>query len=150
MSRSDIERFTADPENMRLYQQERSILETTEMIRAVMEQGEVTKSNLAQKLGKSKAYITKLLDGQTNMTLRTISDTLWALNASLYVSAGPLGLSCELAAWAVTPAAEDHEFSLPAAIECVRESEQQSWPTAKKDTFEAWKSEYVPMLRLTG
>ncbi len=89
MTKTMIEQMTSDPEGMRLYQQERSILELTEMIWEIMGELDVSKSELASRLGKSRAYITKLLDGTTNMTVRTISDVLNALDRSLGFKATP-------------------------------------------------------------
>jgi antitoxin component HigA of HigAB toxin-antitoxin module len=90
MSNTLTERLTATAEGMRLYQQERAILETTELLCQLMEQQGVTRAELAKRLGKSKGYITQLLDGRTNMTLRTISDVLTALDRALHVQAGSL------------------------------------------------------------
>ncbi len=94
MSRTvtEVERFTADPENMRLFQQERVILETTELISQLMDDKQVSKAELAMRLGKSKAYVTQLLDGRANMTLRTISDVMWALGSNLLLAAAPLSI----------------------------------------------------------
>ena len=90
---TEVERFTADPEEMRLFQQERLILETTELIARLMEERHVPKAELGRRLSRSRAYVSKLLSGRTNMTLRSISDALWALNASLCVGVGPLTVS---------------------------------------------------------
>ena len=90
MGETLIDKLTATPEGMKLYQQERLILEVTELICELMEGAGVKKSELAERLGRSKGYITQLLDGRANMTLRTISDVLWALDSSLHVSSGPL------------------------------------------------------------
>ena len=90
---TEVERFTADPDNMRLFQQERAIFETTELICRMMEESGVNKAELARRLGKSPAYVTQLLDGRTNMTLRTISDVLWTLDSSLHISCGALSTS---------------------------------------------------------
>ncbi|HEY3243423.1 MAG TPA: helix-turn-helix transcriptional regulator, partial [Phycisphaerae bacterium] len=87
---TELERFISDPEGMRLFQQERLILDVTEAIYGLMEQKGVNKADLAKRLGTSKAYVTRLLGGRTNMTLRTASDAFWALDASMRVSIGPL------------------------------------------------------------
>ena len=89
---TEVERFTSDPENMRLFQQERVILETTELISDLMNRKGVTKAKLAERLGSSKSYVTQLLDGRTNMTLRTISDVMWALESSLALHATTLSI----------------------------------------------------------
>ena len=92
MPRDWIDELTSTPEGMRRFQQERSILEVTELISVVMEARGVSRSELATRLGKSRAFVTQLLDGRANMTLRTISDTLGALGCSLHASAAPLAL----------------------------------------------------------
>lgn len=92
MGKTLVEQFTCSEEGMKLFQQERIILETTELICKIMEERSINKAELAMKLGRSKGYITQLLDGSANMTLRTISDVMWALNGSLYVEAGPLSI----------------------------------------------------------
>ncbi|MBN2377351.1 MAG: hypothetical protein JXD22_13190 [Sedimentisphaerales bacterium] len=86
------EQFTKTDEGMKLYQQERIIFEVSELICKLMEDRKINKVKLAAKLGRSKGYITQLLDGSANMTLRTISDVMMALDSSLYVEAGPLSI----------------------------------------------------------
>lgn len=93
MTTSLSERVTSTPEGMALYQQERLILEVTELIYSVMLEQGIGKAALAARLGKSRAFVTQLLDGRANMTLRTISDVLGALGKSLNVSAGELSLT---------------------------------------------------------
>ncbi|MHB1559966.1 MAG: helix-turn-helix domain-containing protein [Isosphaeraceae bacterium] len=88
-----VEERTKDPERMKAFQQERLILEVTELIERLMRQQGVSKARLAEKLGKTKGYITQLLDGRTNMTLRTMSDVLFALGRALHVNDGSLTVS---------------------------------------------------------
>lgn len=85
-----VEEFTSTSEGMAEFQQERVILDVTQMIRRIMKDQEITKADLAVRLHRSKAYITQLLDGRTNMTLRTISDVLCALDRCFDVSDTPL------------------------------------------------------------
>ncbi|MFQ5424459.1 MAG: helix-turn-helix domain-containing protein [Phycisphaerae bacterium] len=84
------ERLTRTPEGMRLYQQERAIQELTDLACELMKEQEVSRSELAQRLGKTKGYITQLLDGSTNMTVRTISDLFTALDRALHFQDGPM------------------------------------------------------------
>lgn len=91
-SMTEVERFTRDPENMRLYQQERVILETSDLISDLLDRTGITKADLAERLGRSKSYVTQLLNGRANMTLRTISDVMWALDSNLAISAAPLSI----------------------------------------------------------
>lgn len=67
------------PENQRLLAQEALILEVSEAIWTVLEKLEITKADLARALGTSKAYVTQLLDGRRNMTLRTLADVAFRL-----------------------------------------------------------------------
>jgi transcriptional regulator with XRE-family HTH domain len=87
MSKTSVEEFTATAEGMALFQQERLILGLAEVICAVMEEQGVSKADLAARLGKSRAYVTQLLDGRANMTLRTLSDVFLALGKSLDIMA---------------------------------------------------------------
>jgi transcriptional regulator with XRE-family HTH domain len=79
MTKTLVEEFVADPENMRLFQQERAVYEATELIESVMEELGVTRAELARRLGKSKGWVTQLLDGEANKTIRTIADVLAVL-----------------------------------------------------------------------
>ena len=85
-----IERLTATEEGMKLYQQERAIQEVTELICALMDERGINRTELAKRLGRSKGYITQLLDGQANMTLRTISDVFTAIGLSIHFQDGPM------------------------------------------------------------
>jgi transcriptional regulator with XRE-family HTH domain len=70
-----------DSENeRRLLQQEQTILEVTELICQLMEQQNVNRTELSRRLGKSKSYVSQLLDGSRNMTIRTVSDIMFYLN----------------------------------------------------------------------
>ena len=91
MGQALIDRLPNDSEQMKYYLQEKLILEVTELIVERMDKMSVTRSQLAQKLERSKGYITQLLDGRANMTLRTLSDIMWALNCNLSVGIEPLG-----------------------------------------------------------
>ena len=84
------ERLNRSEEGKKLLQQERAILEVTELICKLMEEQGITKAQLARDLKTSKAHITQLLDGSRNMTLRTVSDLLYYLKHSLVVESRPM------------------------------------------------------------
>ncbi len=100
-----------DSEEIKFYLEEKVILDITELIAELMEKRNIKKTTLAEKLQKSKGYITQLLDGRANMTLRTVADIMWALDSDLVVSARSHGfeigvvkdeeyiLSCEASPW---------------------------------------------------
>jgi cyanate lyase len=93
MSKTFVEEFTSTVEGMALFQQERLILGLAEAICAVMEEQGVSKAELAARLGKSRAFVTQLLDGRANMTLRTVSDVFLALGKSLDIVARDVRVS---------------------------------------------------------
>jgi plasmid maintenance system antidote protein VapI len=68
----------------------RLIVEVTDLIRQEMGDRGVSRAQLAARLGVSRAHVTKLLDGETNMTLGTVADVLRALDARLLVEAEPI------------------------------------------------------------
>lgn len=84
------DRITRTPEGMRAWHQERVIFETTNMICGIMENRGVSRKDLSVRLDKSKGYITQLLDGTTNMTLRTVSDVFLALGCQFHPAHSPL------------------------------------------------------------
>ncbi len=90
MSETLIEGLTKTKEGMRLYQQERAIQDLTDLVCEVMEEENVSRAELARRIGKTKGYITQLLDGRTNMTVRTISDVFTVLNRAVHFQDGPL------------------------------------------------------------
>jgi transcriptional regulator with XRE-family HTH domain len=90
MPRTMVEEFTSTPEGMAEFQQERIILELAILIRRLLKEKGLSKADLAARLGKSKAFVTQILNGRANMTLRTISDVMCALGHSLSLAAGPL------------------------------------------------------------
>ena len=86
MAETLTEGLTKTPGGMRLYQQERAIQELTDLVCELMEEQQVDRSELARRLGKTTGYITQLLDGRTNMTVRAMSDVLTALGRALHFS----------------------------------------------------------------
>jgi len=86
MGESAIVRFTQDPENLRLFQQERLLLDVTEQMCKSMQEKGITRSQLAKLLGKSKRQIGEILDGERNLTLPVVADVFTALGHSLVVS----------------------------------------------------------------
>jgi transcriptional regulator with XRE-family HTH domain len=68
-----------DPEFRRLLAQEELILEVTETICDLLENEKVSRKELADRLGKSKGFVSQLLNGGRNLTLRTVADILHGL-----------------------------------------------------------------------
>ena len=68
-----------DPEYQRLLAEETLILEATERIVALLEAENVSRQELAERLGKSKGFVSQLLSGDRNMTLRTLASLGYVL-----------------------------------------------------------------------
>lgn len=68
-----------DPEFRKLLAQEELILEVTETICDILENENISRKGLAERLGKSKGFISQLLKGGRNLTLRTVADILHVL-----------------------------------------------------------------------
>ena len=79
-------KFVDDPKHLRLYQQEGLTLDVTELICQVMKEQQITRKQLAKKLGKKKRLINQILNGEINIPLRTIADIFTILNKQLIVS----------------------------------------------------------------
>ena len=74
----------------RLVEEESLILETTELIEELLELTDVNRKELAERLGRSKGFVTQILAGDRNMTLRTLADLAFALDHRVKVAASPL------------------------------------------------------------
>ena len=96
--RSTFEQFIEKPENRRIYEQERLLVDTTELLSRVMEVTGIKRAELAGKIQRSKAYITQILRGDQNLTLKTLSDVFFALNYRLVVLAEPFSGSGHVSA----------------------------------------------------
>jgi transcriptional regulator with XRE-family HTH domain len=79
MTKTLVEQYVENPAHMRLYQQERAIYEVTELLESLMKTSGVSRAELAKRLGKSRGWITQLLDGESNKTIRTVADAFAVL-----------------------------------------------------------------------
>lgn len=77
---------------MKNFQRERLATEITELISRLMVEKNITRAELASRLGKSRPYVTKLLGSGTNLTVHTLSDVFYALGCSLRVVDSPLSV----------------------------------------------------------
>lgn len=78
MNMLEIQRYDwglgSDPELRRLYDQERLILDATNILHRLLRRKGINKAQLAKLLGRSPAYVTQALNGNRNLTLRTLAD----------------------------------------------------------------------------
>jgi transcriptional regulator with XRE-family HTH domain len=68
-----------DPEFRKLLAQEELILEVSESLCKLLREEKVSRKELAERLGKSKGFVSQLLNGGRNLTLRTVADILHVL-----------------------------------------------------------------------
>lgn len=90
---SFINKLVETDEGKKLFHRERAIFEATELLCQIMEESGVTRAVLAERLGKTRGYVSQLLDGQSNMTIRTLSDAMFALRRTLHFQDGALNQS---------------------------------------------------------
>ena len=76
---SEVINDMEDPEFRRLLAQEELILEVTEVLCGILEQETISRKELAERLGKTKGFVSQLLNGGRNLTLRTVADILHVL-----------------------------------------------------------------------
>lgn len=87
-----IERFNqmaAEARKSVGYWAELPIFEFTEDICRLMDEQGVSKAELARRLGTSRAYVTKLLGGDANFTLQTMTRVAMALGAAVHIHVAP-------------------------------------------------------------
>jgi len=63
----------------RAFAKEELVYNVTEDLLVILEDMEITKKELANRLGKSKSFVSQVLSGARNMTLGTLSDICFAL-----------------------------------------------------------------------
>ncbi len=78
---------------MRDFQREHLATEITEVISHMMDDQGVSRAELASRLGKSRAYVTKMLRYGSNLTVHTIADVFTALGRTPRLIDRPLSVS---------------------------------------------------------
>lgn len=73
----------------RAYMEERLIVEATEGLWAALSHRGIKKSELAAKLKVQRSHVTQTMDGQRNLTLKTLAAFAWALGAEVTIDIRP-------------------------------------------------------------
>ena len=89
MGTKSFRELFAEPRQSDSYWETRAALDFTEAVYRRMEALGCTKSQLAERLGTSPAYVTKILGGEANFTLKTMVRLARALEAELAVCLVP-------------------------------------------------------------
>ncbi|MDO9533482.1 MAG: helix-turn-helix transcriptional regulator [Deltaproteobacteria bacterium] len=79
MKTTILDEYLKDEEFRRLFAQEDLILEVTETLCELLEKEKISRKELADRLGKTKGFVSQLLNGGRNLTLRTVADILHVL-----------------------------------------------------------------------
>lgn len=79
--------FPLDRET-RLYNRERLKQEAAIGIFNLMEQKDINRAALARTIGKPRSFVTKVLEGSHNFTLKTLADVYAALGRTVHLSLG--------------------------------------------------------------
>ena len=74
-----LDKYLEDPEFARLMAHGDLIMEVTERLCELLEKEKISRKELADRLGKSKGFVSQLLNGGRNLTLRTVADILHVL-----------------------------------------------------------------------
>ncbi|NOT58889.1 MAG: helix-turn-helix transcriptional regulator [Acidobacteria bacterium] len=85
-------------------------VEVAEQIYLAMQRGGINNAELARRLGKSRAYVTKVLSGNVNFTLETLVTIGDALNCEI-----ALGLKLKASSVAATTRKNPPKTKLPAS-----------------------------------
>ena len=79
-----------NPEFRKLSAIERLCGGAADLIAQVMQEQNVSKADLARSLKKSRSWVTQLLSGEANLTVRTLAEVLYHLNREVRLEARPL------------------------------------------------------------
>lgn len=99
--KSQHEVLMDDEEFRREFIVEKFISECTEVLARVMEERKVTKAEVARKMGKSRAWMTQLLNGGRNVTARTIAEVAFELDVELRIESSLPSANLEYKGWRV-------------------------------------------------
>jgi transcriptional regulator with XRE-family HTH domain len=80
-----------DPESRRLLAIEALVAGAAEVVARLMSEQNLNKADLAKRLNKSRAWVTQLLSGKANMTVRTLAAVSYVLGAEVKLQTRPLG-----------------------------------------------------------
>lgn len=78
-------KFFGEAEESVAYWSDEPVTEFVEEVCHLMDEKSVSRAELARRLGTSRAYVTKLLDGNANFTLATMVKVAMALDGALHV-----------------------------------------------------------------
>lgn len=83
---TDYEEFeSSSVENRRMLREEELILDVTIALSDAMDRAQMSQSQLASRLGKTPGFVSQILSGGRNLTLRTLADVADAMDSVVCV-----------------------------------------------------------------
>ncbi len=79
----------SDPAFRKLMAEESLVAEVSEFVAQLMAERGIHKAELARRLGKSRAWVTQMLSGRANLTVRTLAEVVFVLGGEITVLARP-------------------------------------------------------------
>jgi hypothetical protein len=101
--KSQYDVLMEDPESRRLLAIEAFVAEASEAIVRLMAERNVNKAELERRHGKSRAWVTQLLRGRANMTVRTLAEMVHVLGGEAKIQARPWAGRSTSAGFGETP-----------------------------------------------
>jgi predicted XRE-type DNA-binding protein len=83
--KSMLDKFLEDPESARLFCQEQMILAMTELVCRELDEKNLSRKQLANKMGISAVELSEMLEGGENFTIRAFSDMLFFLDKRVWL-----------------------------------------------------------------
>jgi transcriptional regulator with XRE-family HTH domain len=87
--------YLKDKEFARIMAQEDLIMDVTENFCRILDEEKLNRSRLAQIMGKTKGYVSQLLNGNRNITLRVLSDIAYSLGYTVRIRVQKRGAKTE-------------------------------------------------------
>lgn len=85
MNPQGIRRALAGARKTSAYWTERAVLDFTSALWQVMQRRRVSQSELSRRLGKNPAFVSRILNGASNVTIKTIVEMAHALDARVHI-----------------------------------------------------------------
>ena len=76
-----LDQIIQSPDGLHAHAVECAIVRVTNQIEELMERKDISRSELAAMLGRSRGWVTQLLDGERNKTIRTVAYVFSVLGA---------------------------------------------------------------------
>lgn len=80
---TQFDELMQDPEFRKMYAVEGLLGDAAQLVADLLEHKKMKKADLARLLNKTPAFVSQLLNGRANMTVRTLAEVIYALGATV-------------------------------------------------------------------